>query len=126
MWSRRRFLELVSGLPIVGGLIEANTMPAASAAARSAGPTYFRENAAGKRGVRLMEAETQEVVQRIVNSQPPITMCYNNNNREGRNQDEAYVRFGNNHGIPTRNDAAADGPPVYILWKYTKMGFDLV
>src|SRR5207247_8106242 len=28
--------------------------------------------------------------------------------------------------IPTFNDAAADVPPVENLWKYTKMGFDLV
>src|SRR5262249_43488687 len=28
--------------------------------------------------------------------------------------------------IPTFNDAAADLPPVENLWKYTKMGFDLV
>ena len=28
--------------------------------------------------------------------------------------------------MPTFNDAAADVPPVENLWKYTKMGFDLV
>ena len=28
--------------------------------------------------------------------------------------------------MPTLNDAAADVPPVENLWKYTKMGFDLV
>ena len=43
MWSRRRFLEIVSGLPLVGGLIDANTMPAAAAAAPSAGRDYFRD-----------------------------------------------------------------------------------
>jgi L-seryl-tRNA(Ser) seleniumtransferase len=45
---------------------------------------------------------------------------------EGRIQDEAFVRLGKKHGIPTLNDAAADVPPVDNLWKYTKMGFDLV
>jgi L-seryl-tRNA(Ser) seleniumtransferase len=51
---------------------------------------------------------------------------YNNNNREGRILDEEFARLGNKHGIPTLNDAAADVPPVENLWKYTKMGFDLV
>jgi L-seryl-tRNA(Ser) seleniumtransferase len=43
MWSRRRFLEIVSGLPIVGGIVEATTMPAAAAAAPTTGHDYFRE-----------------------------------------------------------------------------------
>jgi L-seryl-tRNA(Ser) seleniumtransferase len=30
------------------------------------------------------------------------------------------------HGIPTFNHCAADVPPVENLWKYTKMGFDMV
>jgi len=54
MWSRRRFLEIVSGLPLVGGFIEATAMPA-TAAPRNAGRDYFRElgvrpfiNAAGR------------------------------------------------------------------------------
>ena len=34
--------------------------------------------------------------------------------------------LGKKHAIPTLNDAAADVPPVENLWKYTKMGFDLV
>jgi L-seryl-tRNA(Ser) seleniumtransferase len=36
------------------------------------------------------------------------------------------VALGKKHGIPTFNDCAADVPPVENLWKYTKMGFDLV
>ena len=43
MWSRRRFLEIISGLPIVGGMIEAATTPAAAAPARTAARDYFRE-----------------------------------------------------------------------------------
>jgi uncharacterized pyridoxal phosphate-dependent enzyme len=235
MWSRRRFLEIVSGLPLLGGLVEAQTMPAAAVAARSAGRDYFRElgvrpfiNAAGTYtamtaslmspevveainyaskhyvmldelhdkvgeriatllhceaamvtsgaasaltlgtaavlagtdrqkivdlpnlanmkgeviiqkshrfgyehavrncGVRLVEVETQEDLERSINNQTAMMLFYNNNNMEGRIQDEAFVRLGKKHGIPTLNDAAADVPPVDNLWKYTKMGFDLV
>ncbi len=235
MWSRRRFLEIISGLPIVGGLIEATTMPAAAAAARTAGRDYFRElgvrpfiNAAGTYtamtaslmppevldainyaskhyvmldelhdkvgariatlvhseaamvtsgaasaltlgtaavltgtdqrkivdlpnlanmksevitqkshrfgyehavrncGVRLVEVETREDLEKAVNNQTAMMLFYNNNNPEGRIRDEEFVALGKKHGIPTLNDAAADVPPVDNLWKYTKMGFDLV
>jgi len=235
MWSRRRFLEIVSGLPLLGGLVETHAMPAAAAPARSAGRDYFRElgvrpfiNAAGTYtamtaslmpaevveainyaskhyvmldelhdkvgeriatllhceaamvtsgaasaltlgtaavltgtdrqkivdlpnlanmkgeviiqkshrfgyehavrncGVRLVEVETQEDLERSINPQTAMMMFYNNNNMEGRIQDEAFVQLGKKHGIPTLNDAAADVPPVENLWKYTKMGFDLV
>ena len=235
MWSRRRFLELVSGLPLVGGIIEANTMPAAAAAPRSAGRDYFRElgvrpfiNAAGTYtamtaslmppevmeainyaskhyvmldelhdkvgeriatllhceaamvtsgaasaltlgtaavltgtdrqkivelpnlasmksevivqkshrfgyehavrncGVRLVEVETREELERTINGQTAMMLFYNNNNMEGRIRDEEFAQLGRKHGIPTLNDAAADVPPTENLWKYTKMGFDLV
>jgi D-glucosaminate-6-phosphate ammonia-lyase len=235
MWSRRRFLEIVSGLPLVGGIIGARTMPAAAAAARTAGRDYFRElgvrpfiNAAGTYtamtaslmppevmeaityaskhyvmlddlhdkvgeriaallhcegamvtsgaasaltlgtaavltgtdrqkivdlpnlagmkgeviiqkshrfgydhavrncGVRLVEVETREDLERSINNQTALMLFYNNNNGEGRIRDEEFVELGKKHGVPTLNDAAADVPPVGNLSKYTKMGFDLV
>jgi len=235
MWSRRRFLEIVSGLPVVGGIVDAATMPAAAAAAPTVGRDYFRElgvrpfiNAAGTYtamtaslmppevmaavnyaskhyvmldelhdkvgeriatllhcdaamvtsgaasaltlgtaavltgtdrqkivdlpdlakmksevivqkshrfgyehavrncGVRLVEVETREDLERAVNKQTAMMLFYNNNNPEGRIRDEEFVQLGKRHGIPTLNDAAADVPPVDNLWKYTKMGFDLV
>ena len=235
MWSRRRFLEIVSGLPVVGGIVDATTMPAAAAAAPTVGRDYFRElgvrpfiNAAGTYtamtaslmppevmaavnyaskhyvmldelhdkvgeriatllhcdaamvtsgaasaltlgtaavltgtdrqkivdlpdlsrmksevivqkshrfgyehavrncGVRLVEVETREDLERAVNTQTAMMLFYNNNNPEGRIRDEEFVQLGKRHGIPTLNDAAADVPPVDNLWKYTKMGFDLV
>jgi len=235
MWSRRRFLEIVSGLPVVGGIVDAATMPAAAAAAPTVGRDYFRElgvrpfiNAAGTYtamtaslmppevmaavnyaskhyvmldelhdkvgeriatllhcdaamvtsgaasaltlgtaavltgtdrqkivdlpdlskmksevivqkshrfgyehavrncGVRLVEVETREDLERAVNKQTAMMLFYNNNNPEGRIRDEEFVQLGKRHGIPTLNDAAADVPPVENLWKYTKMGFDLV
>ena len=233
MWSRRRFLEIVSGLPIVGGIVDITATPAAAAA--PVGRDYFRElgvrpfiNAAGtytamtaslmppevmeainyasKRyvmldelhdkvgeriatlvhseaamvtsgaasaltlgtaavltgtdrqkivdlpnlatmksevitqkshrfgyehavrncGVKLVEVETREDLERAVNGQTAMMLFYNNNNSEGRIRDEEFVQLGKKHGIPTLNDAAADVPPVENLWKYTKMGFDLV
>ena len=77
-------------------------------------------------GVRLVEIETREELERAVNPKTAMMLFYNNNNKEGRIQDEEFVQLGKKHAIPTFNDAAADVPPVENLWKYTKMGFDLV
>ena len=77
-------------------------------------------------GVRLVEVETRDELERAVNPKTAMMLFYNNNNKEGRIQDEEFVQLGKKHAIPTFNDAAADVPPVENLWKYTKMGFDLV
>lgn len=84
------------------------------------------EHAVRNCGVTLVEVETPEDVDRAVGGKTAMMLFYNNNNAAGRIQDEAFVRLGKKHGIPTLNDAAADVPPVENLWKYTKMGFDLV
>jgi L-seryl-tRNA(Ser) seleniumtransferase len=84
------------------------------------------EHAVRNCGVKLVEVETPEDVDRAVGDKTAMMLFYNNNNQEGRIQDEAFVALGKKHRIPTINDAAADVPPVDNLWKYTKMGFDLV
>ena len=77
-------------------------------------------------GIRFVEVETREDLERAVNAQTAMMLFYNNNNKEGRIQDQEFAELGKKHGIPTMNDAAADVPPVENLWKYTAMGFDLV
>ncbi len=77
-------------------------------------------------GVRLVEVETREDLERAVTDRTAMMLFYNNNNKEGRIQHEEFVQLGRKHSIPTMNDAAADVPPVENLWKYTAMGFDLV
>jgi L-seryl-tRNA(Ser) seleniumtransferase len=235
MWSRRSFLEIISGLPFVGGFVGVSSNLAAAAPARMTGRDYFKDlgvrpfiNAAGTYtamtaslmppevmeainyaskqyvmldelhdkvgeriasmlhceaamvtsgaasaltlgtaavltgtdrkkivdlpnlagmkseviiqkshrfgydhavrncGVRLVEVETRDDLERAVNPQTAMMLFYNNNNKEGRIQDEEFAQLGQKHGVKTMNDAAADVPPVENLWKYTKMGFDLV
>jgi L-seryl-tRNA(Ser) seleniumtransferase len=77
-------------------------------------------------GVRMIEVETREDLERAINPNTAMMLFYNNNNREGQIRDEEFARLGKTHGVPTFNDAAADVPPVENLWKYTGMGFDLV
>jgi len=77
-------------------------------------------------GVRLIEIETVEELERAITWHTAMMLFYNNNNFVGQIPDHEWVRLGKKHGIPTFNDAAADVPPVENLWKYTQMGFDLV
>jgi len=84
------------------------------------------ERAVRNCGVRLVEVETREDLERAVSDQTAMLLFYNNNNKEGQIRDEEFVQLGRKHSIPTLNDAAADVPPVENLWKYTAMGFDLV
>jgi L-seryl-tRNA(Ser) seleniumtransferase len=77
-------------------------------------------------GIRYVEVETREDLERAVNDQTAMMLFYNNNNSEGKIRDEEFAQLGRKHAVPTMNDAAADVPPVDNLWKYTKMGFDLV
>ena len=77
-------------------------------------------------GVRLVEVESREDLERAVNPKTAMMFFYNNNNNVGQIRDQEFVQLGKKHAIPTFNDAAADVPPVDNLWNYTKMGFDLV
>src|SRR5690606_19820710 len=84
------------------------------------------DHAVRNTGIRLVEVETPADLERAVNAQTAMMLFYNNNNTVGQIPDVEFVRLGKKHGIPTFNDCAADVPPVENLWKYTKMGFDLV
>jgi L-seryl-tRNA(Ser) seleniumtransferase len=235
MWSRRRFLETFSALPLIGGFAGASAVPASASAAGKAGRDYFAElgvrpfiNAAGtytamtaslmppevmeainyasKRfvmldelhdkvgqriatllraegamvtsgaasaltlgtaavltgkdqqkmvelpnlagmkseviiqkahrfgydhavrncGVKLIEVESPDDVDRAVSDKTAMMLFYNAAAPPGPIPDVEFVRLGKKHGVPTFNDAAADVPPVENFWKYTGMGFDLV
>lgn len=77
-------------------------------------------------GIRMVEIETVEELERAVTWHTAMMLFYNNNNSVGQIPDVEFARLGKKHGVPTFNDAAADVPPVGNLKKYTKMGFDLV
>jgi len=77
-------------------------------------------------GVRMVEVESRDDLERAINEKTAMMLFYNANNFLGHIRDEEFAELGKKHGIPTLNDAAADVPPVQNLWKYTGMGFDLV
>ena len=77
-------------------------------------------------GVRMVEVESRDDLERAINEKTAMMLFYNANNFVGQIKDEEFAQLGKKHGIPTLNDAAADVPPVQNLWKFTGMGFDLV
>lgn len=77
-------------------------------------------------GVRLVEVDSREELERAINERTAMMLFLNANEPVGKIQAEEFVELGRKHRIPTFNDCAADVPPVENLSKYTKMGFDLV
>jgi uncharacterized pyridoxal phosphate-dependent enzyme len=84
------------------------------------------DHAVRNTGVKIVEVETAEELERAITPQTAMMLFYNNNNSLGQVRDEQFVTLGKKHNVVTMNDCAADVPPVENLWKYTAMGFDLV
>jgi L-seryl-tRNA(Ser) seleniumtransferase len=77
-------------------------------------------------GVRLIEVETREELERAIHGRTAMLFFLNTADRKGQIHHEEFVEIGKKHNVPTMIDAAADLPPVANLWRFTKMGFDLV
>ncbi len=87
---------------------------------------YGYDHAVRACGVRMVEVETPEDVERAVNPKTAMMLFFNANEPAGKIKAEEWVALGQKHKIPTFNDAAADVPPASNLTKYNQMGFDLV
>src|SRR5262249_27703064 len=77
-------------------------------------------------GVRMVEVETREEMEIAINDRTAMLFFYNAADPKGAVHHEEFVAIGKKHNVPTLIDAAADVPPVDNLWRFTKMGFDLV
>lgn len=77
-------------------------------------------------GVRLVEVETVEELERAINERTAMMLFLNANEPVGKIKASEFAQLGRKHNIPTFNDCAADVPPVENLSKYLRMGFDLV
>ncbi|MBC7925948.1 MAG: PLP-dependent transferase [Bryobacteraceae bacterium] len=87
---------------------------------------YGYDHAVRAAGVRMVEVETAEQMERAVNPNTAMMLFFNDADPRGQVKAADFVAFGKKHNIPTFNDASADVPPVENLTKYIKMGFDLV
>lgn len=77
-------------------------------------------------GAKLVTIKTADELDQAINENTAMLWFLNKANKKGEINDEAWVGLGKKYNIPTFNDCASDIPPVDNLFKYTKMGFDLV
>ena len=77
-------------------------------------------------GVKMIEVDTKDQLESAINERTAMMFFLNFADRQGKVHHEEFVAIAKKHNIPTLMDAAADVPPAENLWKYTKMGFDLV
>ena len=77
-------------------------------------------------GVKLIEIETRDELQRAVNERTAMMHFSNFADASGQIKVDEWAKLAKQYGIPCMNDAAADTPPVSHLWDYTNMGYDLV
>lgn len=77
-------------------------------------------------GAKLITIKTVDDLEQAINEKTAMLWFLNKANNKGEINDEAWVALGKKYQIPTFNDCASDIPPVDNLFKYTRMGFDLV
>lgn len=77
-------------------------------------------------GVRLVDVETRDELERAIGPRSAMLLSYNINEADGKIPREQWLEIARRHGIPTLLDAAADTPPLDALWQYNQMGYDMV
>lgn len=87
---------------------------------------YGYDHAVRSNGIKMVEVETSEDLDRAVNERTAMMLFFNDADPRGQIKIQEFINLGKKHNVPTFNDAAADVPPVENLSKYIKMGFDLV
>jgi uncharacterized pyridoxal phosphate-dependent enzyme len=77
-------------------------------------------------GASVITVETAEEAEGAINDKTAMMWFLNREAPVGKVQHQQWLDIAKKHAIPTMIDIAADVPPVENLWKYNKMGFDLV
>lgn len=77
-------------------------------------------------GAKIIEIETKEELEKAINEKTALMWFLNFNNFVGKIKDDEWVAIAKKHNIPTFIDCAADVPPVEMLFRHNKLGFDMV
>jgi L-seryl-tRNA(Ser) seleniumtransferase len=77
-------------------------------------------------GAKLVVVKTKKEMEKAINKNTAMLWFLNASTDNGEVKYEEFIALGKKHNIPTFIDCAADVPPVENLFKFTKMGFDLV
>jgi uncharacterized pyridoxal phosphate-dependent enzyme len=77
-------------------------------------------------GAKVVKVKTAKQLERAITDKTCMLWFLNAHTDRGEIKWEEFVALGKKHNIPTFIDCAADVPPVENLFRFTKMGFDLV
>src|SRR5438552_9129948 len=77
-------------------------------------------------GAKIVTVETRQELDAAINERTGMMFFLNKGEPDGKIKSDEFVKIGKQRGVPTMNDAASDATPKENLWKYTKLGFDLV
>ena len=77
-------------------------------------------------GAKIITVETRQELDGAINERTGMMFFLNKGEPDGEIKSDEFVKIGKQRGVPTMNDAASDATPKENLWKYTKLGFDLV
>src|ERR1700722_9411782 len=86
---------------------------------------YLFDQAVTTTGARIIEVEGAEEMEKAINQRTVLALFFNAADKSSISHAD-FVAVAKRHNIPTLLDAAADVPPVENLFKYQKIGFDLV
>ena len=77
-------------------------------------------------GVKMIEIESTRDFEMAVSHKTAMMFYLNSATPDGQIKHEEFIALGKKYGVPTLIDAAADVPPLDNLFKFQRMGFDLV
>src|SRR6185312_2740081 len=86
---------------------------------------YLFDQAITTTGAKIIEVEGNDEMNKAFNSNTVLALFFNAAGSSSVTRED-FVAICKKHNIPSFIDAAADVPPVENLFKYQKMGFDLV
>lgn len=86
---------------------------------------YLFDQAVTTTGAKIVEVEGPEGMEKAFSEQTVMALFFNAAEKHSVTHEE-FLAIAQRHKIPTFLDAAADVPPVENLFKFQKMGFDLV
>lgn len=86
---------------------------------------YLFDQAVSTTGAKIVEVEGADGMQKAINPNTVMALFFNAADKSSISHED-FVRIAKSKNIPTFLDAAADVPPVENLFKFQKLGFDLI
>jgi L-seryl-tRNA(Ser) seleniumtransferase len=86
---------------------------------------YLFDQAVTTTGAKIVEVEGPEEMEKAFSGQTVMALFFNAAEKHSITHEE-FLAITKRHKVPSFLDAAADVPPVENLFKFQKMGFDLV